>query len=178
MRESVRHRDVPASGASGSMSRDDTDVRIRAGRSDDEPFILELVPRFVAFALPGWRDADECIAGIRRDLMRQMREKPEGSRLFVAEVDDGVRAGFVHLQSTIDFFTGSLNCHISDLAVAPGMEGRGIGGRLLEFAESWAREHGCRHVTLAVFPGNERARALYERHGYGVELLRMAKPLG
>ena len=39
----------------------------------------------------------------------------------------------------------------------------------------WAKEHGCRYVTLGVFPANARARALYERHGYGVELLRMAK---
>jgi hypothetical protein len=28
-----------------------------------------------------------------------------------------------------------------------------------------------------VFPGNARARALYERNGYGIELLRMAKPV-
>jgi ribosomal protein S18 acetylase RimI-like enzyme len=40
-----------------------------------------------------------------------------------------------------------------------------------------ARQNRCRFVTLGVFPGNARARALYERHGYGVELLRMAKPL-
>jgi len=33
----------------------------------------------------------------------------------------------------------------------------------------------CRHVTLAVFPGNERARAFYERRGFGTELLRMVK---
>jgi ribosomal protein S18 acetylase RimI-like enzyme len=57
------------------------------------------------------------------------------------------------------------------------MDGRGIGGRLLDFAQIWAGEHACRHMTLGVFPGNERARALYERHGYGVELLRMTKPL-
>jgi ribosomal protein S18 acetylase RimI-like enzyme len=32
-------------------------------------------------------------------------------------------------------------------------------------------------MTLSVFPGNARARALYERQGYGVELLRMTKAL-
>jgi ribosomal protein S18 acetylase RimI-like enzyme len=61
--------------------------------------------------------------------------------------------------------------------VAPGFDRRGIGRALLAYAERWAREHHCRHVTLAVFPGNERARALYERAGYGTDLLRMAKPL-
>jgi hypothetical protein len=32
-------------------------------------------------------------------------------------------------------------------------------------------------MTLAVFPGNARARAVYEHAGYGIDLLRMVKPL-
>ena len=32
-------------------------------------------------------------------------------------------------------------------------------------------------MTLAVFPGNERARALYEASGYTPDLLRLAKPV-
>jgi len=32
-------------------------------------------------------------------------------------------------------------------------------------------------VTLAVFPGNERARAIYESAGYAADLLRLAKPV-
>jgi GNAT superfamily N-acetyltransferase len=48
---------------------------------------------------------------------------------------------------------------------------------LLAHAEDWAREHQCQLLTLAVFPGNERARALYEAAGYGTDLLRLAKPL-
>jgi ribosomal protein S18 acetylase RimI-like enzyme len=155
-----------------------TDPHIRAARSGDETFILGLVPRFVAFELPPWRDRDECADGVYRDLDRHLRDRPDGSHLFIVEIEDGTRAGFLHLQRTIDFFTDAPNCHISDLAVAPGMEGRGIGGHLLAFADDWAKRHGCRYLTLGVFPGNERARALYERHGYGVELLRMAKPVG
>jgi GNAT superfamily N-acetyltransferase len=158
-----------------------TDVRIRATRDADAAFILGLVPRFVAFELPPWRDRDESAAGVRRDIERHLRERPEGSQLFVAEIDTdtgaGAPAGFLHLQTAVDFFTGAPNCHISDLVVAREWEGHGIGGRLLAFAESWAKERGCRFVTLGVFPGNGRARALYERHGYGIELLRMAKPV-
>jgi GNAT superfamily N-acetyltransferase len=47
----------------------------------------------------------------------------------------------------------------------------------LAHAEEWAREHHCQLVTLAVFPGNERARALYEATGYAPDLLRLAKPV-
>jgi RimJ/RimL family protein N-acetyltransferase len=45
---------------------------------------------------------------------------------------------------------------------------------VLAYAE---RQRGCARLTLAVFPGNARARALYGRRGFGVDLLRMAKPL-
>ena len=152
-----------------------TDLHIREVRADDAEFILALVPRFVAFELPPWRDRDETTDGVRRDIERHLADRPEGTHLFVAETAAGKRAGFLHLQATRDFFTGSPNCHISDIAVAADMDGHGIGARLLSFAESWAREHDCRFLTLGVFPGNARARALYERHGYGVELLRMVK---
>ncbi|KAA0071146.1 GNAT family N-acetyltransferase [Rhodanobacter sp. T12-5] len=153
----------------------DTPLLIRLAEDDDE-FILALVPRFVDFPLPPWRRRHECIEGIRDDLLRHLEDQPANSYLFVAEAD-GERVGFIHLQRTEDFFTGRSNCHVSDLAVAPGHEGRGIGKALLAHAEAWAREHHCQLVTLAVFPGNERARALYESTGYAPDLLRLAKPV-
>jgi GNAT superfamily N-acetyltransferase len=158
------------------------ETRVREARAGDTAFILSLVPRFVAFELPPWRDRDESAEGVRRDIERHLGESPEGSHFFVAEADDSetgaaTPAGFLHLLSTVDFFTGAPNCHVSDLAVAPAFDRCGVGSRLLAFAEDWAKRHGCRYITLGVFPGNARARALYERHGYGVELLRMAKPV-
>jgi ribosomal protein S18 acetylase RimI-like enzyme len=153
------------------------DLRIRVAAAGDRAFILGLVPRFVTFELPPWRDRDESARGVRIDIEKHLDARPDVSHLFVAETSAGERAGFLHLLQTLDFFTGAPNCHISDLAVAPGMDGRGIGTRLLDHAEAWAKRHGCRFMTLGVFPGNARARALYERHGYGVELLRMTKQL-
>jgi ribosomal protein S18 acetylase RimI-like enzyme len=151
--------------------------RIRPAREADAPFILSLVPRFVAFELPPWRERDESAAGVRRDIERHLRERPDTSHFFIAETAVGVAAGFMHLQATIDFFTGAANCHVSDLVVAEGMDGQGIGRGMLAFAEHWAKQCDCRYLTLGVFPGNARAIELYERNGFGVELLRMAKPL-
>lgn len=150
------------------------DLQIRLSRADDDDFILGLVGRFVDFELPPWRQRRDCVQGITRDLTQQLAEQSPDSFLFVAELD-GQRVAFLHLQRTRDFFTGDRNCHISDLVVTPGNDGRGIGSALLAHAHAWAKEQHCRHITLAVFPGNTRARALYERHGYGVDLLRMAK---
>jgi ribosomal protein S18 acetylase RimI-like enzyme len=143
---------------------------------DDDDFILGLVPRFVDFSLPSWRKRHECIEGIRKDLSRHLDEQPANSYVFVAENQDRERIGFIHLQKTQDYFNGRSNCHISDLAVVPRYEGQGVGKALIGYAEDWAREHQCQLVTLAVFPGNERARALYEAAGYSIDLVRMAKP--
>jgi ribosomal protein S18 acetylase RimI-like enzyme len=152
-------------------------MHIRLARADDDEFILGLIDRFVEFELPPWRKRAECAKGIRADVARHLREQPAGTHIFVAEDEDAVLLGFLHLQTTADYFTQAQNCHIADLAVAPAHEGHGVGSELLTFAEEWARRHRCRYLTLAVFPGNERARALYERHGYGVDVLRMAKPV-
>lgn len=145
--------------------------------ADDDDFILALVPRFTGFPLPAWRRRQECSAGIRADLVRQLEEHAANCHVFVAEDADGTRVGFIHLQRTEDFFSGRGNCHIANLAVVPEHEGRGVGKALLAHAEQWAREHRCQLLTLAVFPCNERARALYEAAGYGTDLLRLAKPV-
>jgi ribosomal protein S18 acetylase RimI-like enzyme len=157
---------------------DKAHIDIRAAEPSDHAFILGLAERFVAFDLPPGRNHDETAAGVYRDIERHLRDRPETSHFFIAETEDGTRAGFLHVQSTIDFFTGAPNCHISDIAVAPGLDGHGVGSRLLAFAETFAKSRGCRFMTLSVFPANARARALYERRGYGIELLRMSKAVG
>ena len=155
----------------------DNAPHVRLAHADDDDFILSLADRLVAFDLPPWRKRTETLAGIRDDIARHLRDLPAGSHLFVGEDDAGDRLGFLHLQTQKDFFTGVLNCHIADLVVASDHDGEGVGSALIAFAEDWARQHRCRHVTLSVFPGNERARSLYQRHGYGDELVKMAKML-
>ncbi len=52
---------------------------------------------------------------------------------------------------------------LDHLYVDPGWQGRGIGGQLLDWAKA-VRPGG---LTLSVFEQNTRARALYERAGFG-----------
>ena len=152
-------------------------IAIRPATPDDTGFILSLAPRFVGFALPKGRRTRETLAGIRADIERALRDALPSDHFFVAE-DGGKRVGFLHLQVQGDFFSGARACHISDLAVATGQDGRGIGRALLAHAETWASANHCKLLTLGVFPGNTRARGLYERAGFTTELLRMAKPVG
>lgn len=152
-------------------------ITIRPATLSDTDFVLSLVSRFVAFKLPKGRRKRETLAAIHTDIERALHESPRGEHFFVSEDSTGQRTSFLHLQVQRDFFSGARACHISDLAVAPEYEGHGIGRALLAHAETWAKQHRCKLLTLAVFPGNVRAHALYERNGFAADLLRMAKPL-
>lgn len=150
---------------------------VRPATPDDNGFILSLVPRFVAFELPKPRRKREVVATLRADLERTLREAPESEHLFIADDANGEPVGFLRVQLQRDFFSGVRACHVSDLAVAAGQDGRGIGRALLDHAQVWAKIHRCKLLTLAVFPGNARARALYEGTGFATDLLRMVKPV-
>ena len=156
----------------------EADLHIRLADVDDDAFILGLAPRFVdGFELPKSRRRGEYLEGIRRDIARHLTEQPAGTHVFVAENDDGERVGFLHLHTNIDFFSGAPNCHVSDLAVAAGHDGKGVGRALLAYAERWAREHRCKFLSLAAFPGNTRAIDVYAEYGFETETGRLVKPL-
>ena len=98
----------------------------------------------------------------------------EGTR---GEVNDELD-GFVHVHTAGDFFTGGTHGHVSDLVVASGVEGRGVGRALMAAAEGWARERGYRLLTLNVFGDNRRALELYTRLGYQPDTTKLVKVLG
>jgi ribosomal protein S18 acetylase RimI-like enzyme len=56
--------------------------------------------------------------------------------------------------------------HINNIAVLPSVRSRGLGTRLLQYAEERAADAGLSRCSLSVAISNERAQALYERLGY------------
>jgi ribosomal protein S18 acetylase RimI-like enzyme len=55
---------------------------------------------------------------------------------------------------------------IGGLGVIPRMRNRGLGARLMEAAEEFAKEEGADEILLEVIEGNLVAERLYERIGY------------
>ncbi len=64
------------------------------------------------------------------------------------------------------FNTGTSLARLYSVAVDPRGRGMGTGGRLLEAAESAARDHDCVSMRLEVRADNGPAIGLYEKRGY------------
>jgi RimJ/RimL family protein N-acetyltransferase len=75
-------------------------------------------------------------------------------------VADGAIVGLLHLQASRHGFAEL------GMAVARAWRGRGVGSALLAAGIEWARERDLHKVTLAVFPHNTAAIALYEKFGF------------
>lgn len=56
--------------------------------------------------------------------------------------------------------------YLHRIAVRPSESGRGLGGALLRAAIAWGGQTGGSSMVLNVRPENDRAKRLYERHGF------------
>jgi GNAT superfamily N-acetyltransferase len=154
------------------------EIQIRPASVGDKDFINSLVPRLTEFGPPPWRDAAEMAATDIGVLTDRLDNQPSGTAIFIAEDAKGARLGFIHLQTGSDYYIREEHGHIADVIVAPECEGRGVGRLLIERGEEWARSRGHRWLTLSVFAQNLRAREVYERLGYGADMIKYVKELG
>jgi ribosomal protein S18 acetylase RimI-like enzyme len=154
---------------------DSASIRIRPPRPGDEAAIGALSHRASTTDAPPWAtihslDAETAWA-------RSVIDAPNPATSVLVAADNGDRVlGFVAVVPVTDL-SGHRHGHIGSIAVAPEAEGRGIGRLLLSAAEDWCREQGFTDVTLHVYPGNERARQVYERAGFQLEWHRLRKDL-
>ena len=94
---------------------------------------------------------------------REMLESqlPDESHVFLAAEDaDGTLLGYVGMMTVLD------EGYISNVAVAPAARRHGIGDALICALLDRAEEKKLAFVTLEVREHNERAIALYRKHGF------------
>jgi GNAT superfamily N-acetyltransferase len=128
--------------------------KIRAAQPQDSARIAELAVQL------GYPAIAEEIAG----RIEETQHSNESS-VFVAELAGGEIAGWIGVfvfRSIVD----EPRAELSGLVVDESVRSQGIGEKLLERAEQWAREKRCGVIGLRCNVIRERAHMFYERHGY------------
>lgn len=153
-------------------------VSIRPAIASDRSFVLNLASRLVdGFDAPSHRTKPELIEGDRRALEAWFNDPSRVDEAMLIAERDGKPAGCAYLVTLVDYFNERPHAHLSVLAVAEHAEGKGVGSALLDQAVAWARERKSDRLTLSALVTNARARALYERKGFGGEYIRYVLPL-
>lgn len=157
---------------------------LRPGVPNDTPEIVALLPRLADFEVPKTRMPEHLWHG-DRDMVRAWANGTRGDVDIVVAISDASKhettsgrvIGVAIVSERTDIFSGAPSAHLETLAVHASAEGLGVGSALLQEADALALARGAEGMSLHVFAANDRARALYERHGYDGELLRYFRKL-
>ncbi len=90
--------------------------------------------------------------------------KKDSNKFFVAELDAEI-VGYIHGADYDCTYSESLK-NILALVVAGDKRGMGIGRKLIEAIEDWARQEGSIGVRLVSGLDREKAHAFYQACGY------------
>jgi ADP-ribose pyrophosphatase YjhB (NUDIX family)/ribosomal protein S18 acetylase RimI-like enzyme len=156
----LARQERPATTLGASATPAERDFHIRPAEASEMNEVLALLA-----LIPGNRDFDR---EEWREVAQRFRE-PAGIELTVAVTDfpQPMVIGFVAL-SVVRTLTGGYGL-ISDMAVLPSYQRRGVGAALLEAAMRHAQRQNLRSLLVATDRANERARAFYASLGFAVE---------
>ncbi|MEZ0608259.1 GNAT family N-acetyltransferase [Fibrella sp. WM1] len=129
---------------------------------DDVPALNQLVNSAYRgdSSRQGWTTEADLLGGIRTDEqgLRDMIEHPDAT-ILLYKIEDQL-VGCVYLEVKGD------SLYLGLLTVSPELQAGGIGRALLARAELYAREHGCRLITMTVLSQRHELIAWYKRRGY------------
>ncbi len=144
-------------------------VLLRAAYPTDAPSLLAGLEAVAREGLIGAEPGERTL----RQTKGLIREHAEAAALLLVALDGARVVGACGL-SPRPFRRTS---HVLDLGMflLPEWRGSGLAAALLETALAWARDVGCRKVTLGVLASNGRALAFYRKMGFGEEGRRRAQ---
>lgn len=89
--------------------------------------------------------------------------------------NDGAIVGFLlaYRVRNMPMFTPATYGFVSDMTIAPGFRGRGLGRRMLDEATERFRDMGLTHLQLQVYRANEAGRRFWEHEGFAPYILGM-----
>jgi ribosomal protein S18 acetylase RimI-like enzyme len=157
----------------------DEAVTVRPAISSDIESIIDLWRELLEYHAqlgPNWTPAQDSAEHFARFLAEQLSK--DGVLILIAEVD-GKAMGYCQavIGSRPLIFEQTERCVVLDLVVAEAERKLGVGGRLLDEIEGWARERGVRRIEVGVACSNDPAVAFYHNRGFSAYSQRMAKDI-
>jgi RimJ/RimL family protein N-acetyltransferase len=106
-----------------------------------------------------------------RNTIAELLARQERIILVAEETDEGtgITQGLVGFLSTTPDWFGEEHGQRIVIGIREAYTGQGIGTRLFQALEAWARQHGIRRLHLTVETDNGRALALYHKMGFQIE---------
>lgn len=148
---------VPAQ-TEAAMTEGGLHLLFRPARPSDEAVVLALIR---GSREAGSRD-DPSDAEIKAGFTRLLSTPT--SAVFVAEIEGKVGA-MIALNLTSSLRAG-LRAHIADLVVDEALRSRGVGQRLVTYADRWARRQGATELAADFSLHREASRRFYTREGF------------
>ena len=148
---------------------------LRPCRLADDAAVLALLPELADFALPPRREPEALWQSDADLAARVLRGTAPGSFLDVLVTEAEEVVGLVLVTLRPELLSKAPSAHLEAIVVHPDARGRGLGVCLMDHCEARVRALGARSLTLHVFDRNARAKALYLRQGYDLELIRAVK---
>lgn len=128
-------------------------IRIRIPGKDDK-YILQLVRKEL---LPHTRRE---MPHVEYDPALYKQRLAEGATFVVTKSNKSQPLGFITLLEVEDIL------FIDMLAVHRGCQGNGLGSKLIQWAERYAKKSGLANAQLLVEQGNKKAQKFYSKKGY------------
>lgn len=95
---------------------------------------------------------------------------PDPALYVILAEAEGELLGLAAFSPQVSTYRGAIGVYISDVWVAEGARGRGLGQRLLAAVrDEAARRWGTGYLRLAVYDDNPRAHRLYQRLGFAAK---------
>lgn len=130
--------------------------------SDDAANIVKIVDSYAREPQGGGRPLPDVVC---QQMVAGLKATPGAFVLLARRRDQAVGAAVCFCGFST--FAGRPLVNVHDLSVLQEYRGQGIGTRLLQAVEEYARSRGCCKVTLEVREINPLAERLYRRLGYG-----------